>query len=232
MGQNAQTDRSRRGYITIDWLVLAVAGIALLFLMGTLVRTAADAEILASDGFHQLNGDDTLLAFQDFSFDAAGWAPSETSDRVPGIGPVLGPFGTEPVQRSFSMPSDATVARISFDLHLVGDWTGQGAFHVSLAETEVVAIELPDAADPGVVDTQAIQNDGIIVGVQSHAVTPRPGEATLPGVVDDFVTVSLEIIVSHPAETLALRLFSEVGGGAEWTLDNFTVVATSGDTPS
>lgn len=232
MGQNAQTDRSRRGYITIDWLVLAVAGIAFLFLMGTLLRTAVDAEVLASNGFYQLGGDDTLLAYQDFNFEATGWAPAETSDRVPGIGPVLGPFGSEPVQRSFAMPSDATVARISFDLHLVGDWAEQQAFHAFLAETEVLAIELPDSSPVGEFDARALQDDRVAVAVQGAGVTPRRAEVSLPGGGGDFMTLRVRIVVADPPETLSLRLHADTDGTGEWMLDNFAVVATSGDQQS
>lgn len=232
MGQNAQTDRPRRGYVTIDWLVVAVAGIALLFLMGTLLRTAVDAEVIASGNFNELDSDDTLLAFQDFSFEATGWAPSATSDRMPGIGPVLGPFQTEAVQRSFAMPADAALARISFDLHLVGDWAGPGGFHVSLDDTEVLRINLPSDAELGAVEAYTVDDDDIIIVVESSSVTPRRADETLAVDAADFVSVNVQILVLEPSDTLALRLLSDVGGGAEWTLDNFTVVATSNDTPS
>ena len=92
MGQYAHTAPSKRGYISIDWMIMAVACIAGLFLIGTMLRTSVDPdETLQGDGFRQLSGDDVLLSFQDFSFEATGWNPAQRSDGLPGLGPVLGP---------------------------------------------------------------------------------------------------------------------------------------------
>lgn len=229
MGQKAQTGRSPRGYITIDWMVLAMACIALLFLVGTMLRSAVDADAVAATGFQELGGDDRLLAFQDFSFDADGWAPSSTSDRLPGLGPVLGPFGPEPVQRSFALSADAMMALLMFDLHLMSDWTEAGAFHISLGQTEVLTVSLPDPSDLTDVALQAADIAGLSVAVQTTFVSPRRGEAVLPGANDDFVTLRIRLGVTRPEETLTLRLHGEAGAEARWSLDNLTVVATSGD---
>lgn len=229
MGQNAQTGRSPRGHITIDWMVLAVACIALLFLFGTLLRTSVDGDAFTTNDFQELSGNDTLLAFQDFSFDADGWDPSDTSDRLPGIGPALGPFGAEPVQRSFPMPVNATMAEVTLDLHLVGDWVGQEGFYVSLGGQQVLSIQLPEDAESGEIDFEASESDGVMIAVQSSTVTPRPAEAALPGPTDGFVTLRIGLSVSEPQETLALRFQAEIEGDARWSLDNFTVIATSGD---
>lgn len=229
MGQNAQTDRSPRGYITIDWMVLAMACIATLFLLGTLLRTSVEAGAVRGDGFQELSGRDALLAFQDFSFDATGWDPSDTSDRLPGLGPVLGPFSTEPVQRSFAMPADAASTQMTFDLHMVGDWSTQGVFHVSLGVDEVLTVELPGQEEAQEIALQVTESDRFTVAVQSTFVTPRAGEASLPGANNNFVTLRVRLSVVDPDETLTLRLHAEAEGDARWTLDNLTVVATSGD---
>lgn len=231
MGQNAQIGQAHRGYITIDWMVLAVACVTLLFLLGSMLRTSVDADALHTEGFRELRGDDRLLAFQDFSFDATGWAPADTSDRLPGLGPVLGPFAAEPVQRSFAMPTDASTAQVTFDLHLIGPWEGEGAFHVSLGEDEVLTIGLPEVegGGPDAIDMIASQADGLRVFARRNAVSPRAAEAALPGADDDFVTLRIGLELVEPPETLTLRLMAEVEGDARWTLDNLTVVATSGD---
>ncbi|MBY4894389.1 hypothetical protein KUL25_16660 [Rhodobacteraceae bacterium N5(2021)] len=206
-----------------------MACIAILFLVGTMWRTAVDADSVTATGYRELRGDDTLLAFQDFSFDADGWTPASVSDRLPGLGPVLGPFGVEPVQRSFPMPADATAAQVTFDLHLVGDWAEQGAFHIALGRTEVLTVSLSDSADLRDVDLHAAEMDGLSVAVQSTFVSPRRAEATLPGASDDFVTLRVHLGVEQPDETLTLRLQGDAEGEARWTLDNLTVVANSGD---
>lgn len=231
MGQNAQLGQTHRGLVTIDWMVLAVACITLLFLLGSMLRTSVDADALHSEGFRELRGDDRLLAFQDFSFDAAGWNPADTSDRLPGQGPVLGPFSAEPVQRSFAMPTDATSVQVTFDLHLIGPWAGEGEFHVSLGQDEVLTIGLPEAegGGPDALDMTASQTDGLRVIARRSAVSPRAAEATLPGTDDDFVTLRIGLELLRPPETLTLRLMAEVDGDAQWTLDNLTAVATAGD---
>lgn len=229
MGQKAQTDRSPRGHVTIDWMVLAVAFIATLFLVGTMLRSAVDSDVVTVTGFQELGGNDTLLAFQDFSFDADGWTPSSTSDRLPGLGPVLGAFGAEPVQRSFAIPTDAESAQLAFDLHLLGDWAQEGAFHISVGETEVLTVSLPDPADFRDLEIQAADMNDVSVAVQTTFVSPRSAEAILPGANDDFVTLHIRLVVVQPAETLTLRLNADADAEARWTLDNLTVIATSGD---
>lgn len=230
MGQNAHIDRSQRGLITIDWMVLAVACVTLLFLLGSMLRTSVEVDGLHSDGLRELDGDDHLLAYQDFSFNAAGWDPAVTSDRMPGQGPVLGPFAVEPVQRSFAMPANAQAAQITFDLHLVGAWEADDLFHVSLDEAEVLTIGLPDVdnTDPDALVLRAAENDGLRVFAQRTAVSPRPPEAALPGPSDDFVTLRIGVEMIAPPETLTLRLLAEGEGDARWTLDNLTVVAIAG----
>lgn len=231
MGQNARIDQSQRGFVTIDWMVLAVACIAVLFLIGTMIRVSVDADEVRTVGFSELAGDDTLLAFQDFSFDATGWDPSDTSDSQPGLGPVLGPFVGEAVQRSFAMPTDPAIVHVTFDLHLIGAWAGQGDFHISVGGEEVLTIGLPADAGAGAdaIELEAAEISGLRIAVDRNAVSPRRAEATLPGGNDDFVTLRIGLHVTEPDETLALRLMAEAEGDARWTLDNLTVVATSGD---
>lgn len=229
MGQKAQTDRSPRGHITIDWMVLAVACIAVLFLVGTMLRSAVDADAFHTTGFQELGGDDTLLAFQDFSFDAEGWTPSPTSDRLPGLGPVLGPFGAEPVQRSFAMPANAAQAQVAFDLHLIGDWAGEGGVQLSLGQDLLLTAQLAEGAAPEDIVLNVTEHDGVAVALHHSAVSPRPAEASLPGTTADFMTLRIRVHVTQPGETLSLRLSADVAGEAQWTLDNFTVVTTSGD---
>lgn len=232
MGQNAQTDRSRRSVLTIDWMVLAVAVVAVLFLFGTMVRTSVEpGGPVGATELRLLGVDDSLLAFQDFSFEATGWSPSGTSDDLPGLGPVLGPFVDDAVQRSFAIPVDAGTARLTFDLHLLGDWAGQGDFHISVGEQEALTLLLPEPGTEGSdgIELEAVAIPGLDVFVDRQAVTPRPMETSLPGPDDNFVTLRIGMRVSDPPETLTLRLMAEAEGDASWTLDNLTVVATGGD---
>ncbi|UWQ95923.1 hypothetical protein K3728_01375 [Rhodobacteraceae bacterium M385] len=230
MGQNAHSSGSHRGYVTIDWFVLTVACVALLFLLGTLLRTTVDPDEISAGSFNQLAGQDTLLAYQDFNFGAPGWSPAETSDRLPGLGPVLGPFSDAAVQRSFAMHTDATTAQITFDIHLIGDWAGQGGVHISLGEEEVLTVNVPEGASLGEVAFDTVQTDTVNIAVRSDVIQPRPSETALPGTADAFASLRVRMTLADPAETLVLRLNADVeGDAAQWSLDNLTVVATSGD---
>ncbi|GAB5447075.1 hypothetical protein [Gymnodinialimonas sp.] len=209
-------------------MVLAVACIATLFLVGTMLRSTVDADAATLTGFQELGGNDTLLAFQDFSFNAEGWTPASTSDRLPGLGPVLGPFGVEPVQRSFAMPANATEAVATFDLHLVGDWAAEGGLQLSLGQDLVLTAELAEGAAPEDITLSVTEPDGVTLAVQTLAVSPRPAEAALPGASTDFVTLHVRLHTTEPGETMVLRLSADVAGEAQWTLDNLAVVTTVG----
>jgi len=232
MGQNAQTGQPPRGFLTIDWMVLAVACIALLFLLGTMFRTPIETNTTVGvGGLRSLGPNDILLAFQDFSFDATGWTPAATSDQLPGLGPVLGPFTDEAVERSFAMPSDALIGHLAFDLHLIGDWIGQGEFQIALGEQEIMSVRLPgpESTSAEMIDIHATDVPGLLIFAGRSVVSPRPPAAILPGPADDFTTFHIRLQVTDPGETLVLRLMSEAEGGARWSLDNLTVVATVGE---
>lgn len=229
MGQNAQTGQTPRGVVTIDWMVLAVAAIALLFLIGTMIRTSVEIDPTADGGgLRALGGGDTLLAFQDFSFDADNWTPSTTSADLPGLGPVLGPFSDDAVQRSFTLPTTARAAIITFDLHLLGDWTEAGRLRIGLDEVEAVVLRTgPDAGDDPV-SMQVNDVNGLQVRVSHSTVTPRTPEAVFVATDQSFDVVRVQLRLNDPDGSLTLRLQAEAGGDARWTLDNLSVVAITG----
>ncbi len=229
MGQNAQTDHTPRGVVTIDWMVMAVAAIALLFLIGTMIRTSVEVDPTAdAGGLRALGSGDTLLAFQDFSFDAENWSPSAVSDDLPGLGPVLGPFAGDAVQRSFTLPTNASAAVISFDLHLIGEWPEDGHLRIALGEVEAVTLSTGPEGD-GRVSVQISDIDGLRARVSHSTVTPRVADTALGAVEENFSVVRFQLRLDDPAGSLTLRLQAEVDDGALWALDNLSVVALSGE---
>lgn len=229
MGQDAHTEQRPRGVVTVDWMVMTVAAIALLFLIGTMIRTSVEVDPTADGGgLRALGADDTLLAFQDFSFDADNWLPSTTSDDLPGLGPVLGPFSDDAVQRSFTMPTTASTAIMSFEVHMIGPWSDDGTLRIALGEVEALTLRAgADGEAP--VALELIEQDGIAVRVSHTAVTPRTPDTTLGAVADSFLVVRVQMVVDDPDGSITLRLQAEADDDAQWTLDNLSVVALSGD---
>lgn len=227
MGQNAHTGRSPRGVVTIDWMVMAVAAIALLFLIGTMIRTSVKVDPAADGGgLPSLSPGDTLLAYQDFSFDAGIWSPSSVSDDLPGLGPVLGPFGTEPVQRSFTIPANTGAVVINFDVHLIGGWSDAARLRMAIGQAEAVVLS---AAGTNPVAVEVSEIDGLRVHVSQSTITPRAPKSALGGEVNSFAAVRIQLTLDNPPETIALRLQAEAEGEARWTLDNLSVVASDAD---
>ncbi|QXT40116.1 hypothetical protein [Gymnodinialimonas ceratoperidinii] len=228
MGQNARKREHRDSYITVDWLVLLVTCAALVLLLATTLRTPVEGDPEGRDGFRELAAHETLLAYQDFTFGAPGWRPDATSDRLPGLGPVLGPFDAEPVQRSFPIPADADHVRLSFDLHLIGDWAEQGGLTASLNETELLRVQMPEGTTSAA-EVEATQSASLSASAHAERLIPRQPEDALPGSAPEITILRVRIEMSDPPETLTLRLDAQVDGAAQWTLDNLTAVAARND---
>lgn len=230
MGQNAQPNRSPRGVISLDWMLLTVAGIALLLLVGTMVRISGEDDPSRRVGdLFSMQDSDTLLAFQDFSFDATGWTPNRRTDQLPGMGPVLGPFTGEPVQRAFAMPVNTQEVHIMFDLHMLGAWGDEDRIRVSLGDVEVLVLRRPGEESGPAVDLSTGPENGIRVGLDHRITELLTPNATLPAPVQSFATYLVRMRVSDPGESVVLRLMAQDNGGdAQWSLDNLTIVATVG----
>ncbi|WP_224816763.1 hypothetical protein [Hasllibacter sp. MH4015] len=219
MGQNARIGSRPRGLITIDWVLACVAMLSIFLAAGVLIRTSVETDPTRGvGGVRILSDSDTLLAFQDFEFEAEGWRPDLTTTEIAGLGPVLGPFTDDAVTRSLSVADDITDLYIAFDLHLLGAW--DGALAIAANETALAAVTPSDLAE-----TTADRGEGFTILTRGEAITPQPGEAELPGRDASFVTLSVRIQAQDPDTNIALRLSaSDAGEGASWALDNFTVI--------
>ncbi|MEX3017187.1 hypothetical protein [Gymnodinialimonas hymeniacidonis] len=230
MGQNARQGRAERALISIDGMLLVVALFVMLVCIGAFIRITTEPHALRQQhGLLALNTADDLLAFEDFSFGGGEWSPATTSERLTGLGPVLGPFTDEPVERSFRLPIDTQSVRVSFDIHLLGGWSERDVLRVSLDGSETVAITL-GARNGDQIPTDAAVPEGadIDVLVDQTLISPRPAEPALPTATEEaIVTLHIALQTAPAADILLLGLASDPSEGASWTLDNLAVVATT-----
>lgn len=115
-------------HFSVDWSLIAITAVALALLVVTSVRTGpvlAPGAPVRSGGLEVLGANETLIAFEDFSFGAQGWTATAAQGPDRGTG-VYGPFAVGAVQKSFTLPNDTRQVRLSFDLHLAADRESPG----------------------------------------------------------------------------------------------------------
>jgi hypothetical protein len=208
-------------------MLASVAAIAALLFVGTMIRTQTDTDPTRGvGGLRILAEGDVLLAFEDFSFDAEGWSPAGITNRLHGMGPVLGPFGAETVQRRFDMPAGTDTVHLSMDLHMIGDWSD--AVRIAINDTEMLLLTRPDPDQ----DLSAIQVHEVgahRVAVRISEATSPAGDAALPGSEVSHTTFNLLMYLRVPARTFTLRIDAVAApapdSGAVWALDNVTAIA-------
>ncbi len=230
MGQNARPGRAERALISIDGMLLAVALFVMLVCIGAFIRITAEPHALRQQhGLLALNSADSLLAFEDFSHGGGDWSPATTSSRLTGLGPVLGPFTDDPVERSFRLPIDTSTVQVSFDIHLLGDWSDTDELRVALDETEAVTITLETRDRAEVFATHTIPDAvGVDVLLEQTIISPRAAEPALPTTTEEaIVTLHIVLQTVPRSDILSLGLQARPSEGASWTLDNLAVVATT-----
>lgn len=118
MGRPASHTFTHHG-VTLDWMLVAVAVIALALLAGTTIRMGggptSDQDVTA--GLIVLRGTDRLIAFEDHTHPDPDLSDHPVAS-LQGLGRVLGPFEGETLSRGLTLPDDTSVVSISFDLFL------------------------------------------------------------------------------------------------------------------
>ena len=232
MGQNARSRGVHHAWISIDVLLLTIAVALTLFCIGAFIRIGSEPQTVPHpNGLVMLDSGDTLLAFQDFSFDADGWSHPTISDQIGGLGSVLGPFGNEDVVRTFSVPNDVSNVEITFDVNLHGEWGVSDAFTVSFGELEVLELVIAAVTDDHVaLGIDVVDQAGLEVHIEQTRIDVRPDESALADAGDDTI-LNLRMILSvqPTSDTLTLGYAADANDGAIWTLDNLAVVARSDD---
>ncbi|MEJ6391181.1 hypothetical protein [Gymnodinialimonas ulvae] len=176
-----------------------------------------------------LGATDNLLAFEDFNFGANAWSQNATSDRLGGLGPVLGPFTDDAVSRTFQLPVNTQHLRVTFDVHLHGGWEAADAMRVMLDDNEVVSLTLADiGTEQARLDVSVAEGHSTAVNVEQTRFAARPAEPALPGVEDAaIISLRVTLMTAPSSDQLTLDLTARVDDGASWTLDNLAVVATT-----
>lgn len=126
-------------HISVDWSLIAITAVAVAFLVVTTVRTAPVVEPgtpIRSGGLDVLGADETLIAFEDFSFGAQGWTATTAPDFDRALG-VFGPFEVGAVHKNFALPDDTSQVRLAFDLHL-SDGQASNGFSVRVNGQSVI----------------------------------------------------------------------------------------------
>lgn len=226
MGQIAQNHRAKTARISIDWMVLSVAIFALTLLLLTLPRGNAAERTLALGGLQTLEPNDAVLAFQDFSFGAEGWTPDATEDRLAGLGPVLGRFMDETLERTIIVPEGTANVIVQLDLHLAGAWTPDSAIVIAVDGTEAVRIPWPDTDAAADVFTASAQ--GLRADVSAFEITPRRPDTALPGPTPALASFAVSLSIAAAPGDLTLSFAPAMPPdrvGATWAIDNFSAVA-------
>jgi hypothetical protein len=138
-------------HISVDWSLIAITVVAMALLVSTMVRTGPEhvpGTPLRSGGLEVLGADETLVAFEDFSFGAQGWTAMAERASVAAT-PVFGPFEIGTVGKDFLLPEGTARVRIGFDMHLP---EAAGGFYVRLNGQSVIENAMALAASNAVVE--------------------------------------------------------------------------------
>lgn len=173
--------------LSIDWkFVLATTAIAAL-VIGTVVRTGPErlpGMPGVAGGLHVLAANQRLVSFEDFSFGADGWTMARQPVVSHAAASVLGPFGGGTIAKTFALPVGTARVALSFDLHLIGGWSGEG---LSIALN----------GDPIVQDVAG-------VWPQEAALQRRPNGEHSVWIALDTPGETLDLVIQAPASSRAL----------------------------
>lgn len=225
----------RRGRISLDWTLIAVALMAGALIAGTVIRT--DPVGRSSQfgtyvgGLRTLAPNETLVLFEDMSSgDTSAWSGGRRIDDQVGLGAAwLAEPPEAPLARGIDLPEDTVQAVLSFDLIGIDDW-GSEALGVLLNGVSVLRQQLstrPDIADGS--RTEVLGADRTTVRVQIAEPRETAFASGEPALLERRVRV--EILVTTPGERITLEIVPEPGDtpsdgpAPAWAVDNLIVVA-------
>jgi len=128
---------------TLDWMLVAIAVIAVLVVLGSVLRIhqgRPDHPAPPASGLHILSPGERLVVFEDYSYGPGGWEGAPVDRGDPSAGAVLRPDPTDDLVRRFDLPAAATRVILSFEI--LGDAADLGID----IETEPAARRVEHAA--------------------------------------------------------------------------------------
>jgi len=103
---------------TIDWMLAAVALIAVALVVGSLWPSPRSFPPEVEHGavdLRELSPSERLIFFEDYSFNAGGWSDGEIDHASPATGSVLRSISGASLSRTFEVPQGTERLRIIFD---------------------------------------------------------------------------------------------------------------------
>jgi len=103
---------------TIDWMLAAVALIAVALVVGSLWPSPRSFPPEAEHGavdLRELSPSERLIFFEDYSFNAGGWTDGEIDHASPATGSVLRSLSGASLSRTIQVPQGTDRLRIIFD---------------------------------------------------------------------------------------------------------------------
>jgi hypothetical protein len=198
------SDGSRHRF-SIDWSLIGAATFAAALVLGSIIRTGPEQLPGASaqaGGLQVLGANQHLVSFEDFNFGSDGWTATRSLPADSMASSVLGPLEGGAVGKDYLLPPGTAQVSIAFDLHLAGDWSGEGLSIVVNGEPVVA-----DLANAGAEDRE---EDAATVSTRRQ----RDG------------TFKVRIAVENPGESVSILIRSARTAGAHYSIDNVSVVAS------
>lgn len=220
-----------KGPFRFDWIIIVVAVTtgALLFASLFLAGSTRDDTPFGTTigGLRALKDSETLVLFEDYTFDSGGWSDGLHDDTHPGLGGILGPFPLrQALERELALPDDVVRAVLSFDLIAIDDWALE-TVSVSVDGEVLLRRRFSTRPDLSAGQDSEIRSGGnAVVVIAPEGMPVERGFATGgPEMFEQIVRV--QIALDTPQTRIDIRVEGEgdVGddersGAPQWALDN------------
>jgi len=222
MGRRVRALPPRRHW-NLDWILVAVALIAVTLVVGTVIRidTPETGTSLHSGtgSLQALSDREALVAFEDYTFDTGGWTDVRLNDTEPGLGSVVIPEDmSAPLNREFSLPPETARATLRFDL------VGRAEDGFDTIDVVVMGYPVLRRVDGGEASLPQIQEAS--VDLSGGAGLVARAERTDSVNPQTWAVMRIEAVVDYPEDPLTLELAPtpDATGPRIWAVDNLSLV--------
>jgi hypothetical protein len=223
----------RRGHVTLDWALVAVALMALAVLIGTAIRTGtpgAPSQFGAQvGGLRALSETETLVVFEDGVTTASGWTGGRFENTSAGLGRILLAAPADvALSRSIPLPEGTVRAVLSLDLIAIDDWALQG-LALSIDGTEVLRQRFTSRPGVDMPPTEGLRSDRIALRTEIREARELGFASGAPELAEQVVHVDLAIFTTGGMLDLTITpLPAEADGSLPmplWAIDNLIITA-------